>query len=209
MKKILVAVAAVSLSAALVIPALAFGQAGPIGAEGALAANSPAPSQAAASSLSCDGVSGTVIGCVNAGYQAIDERMAALAAEEERAAAEAEAAAAAEAATAPYFVDADGDGICDNYATGSYGGGYGAGNGAGAGVGCPGYVDGNGDGVCDNYAQGICYGTHHGNGAGAGNGGGWGYTDANGDGVCDNYADRGNGRGYGAHGGGHGAHHRW
>lgn len=52
------------------------------------------------------------------------------------------------------FVDADGDGVCDNYA---------AGNGCGRG-----YVDENGDGVCDNGGRGGC-------GAGAGQGAGSGY----------------------------------
>jgi hypothetical protein len=46
------------------------------------------------------------------------------------------------------FVDADGDGICDNCGTA--------------------FVDADGDGICDN-----CTGT--------------GYVDANGDGICDNY----------------------
>ena len=41
------------------------------------------------------------------------------------------------------FVDADGDGICDNYGTGA-----GRGNGAG-------FVDADGDGVCDNYGTGA------------------------------------------------------
>lgn len=58
-----------------------------------------------------------------------------------------------------YYVDANGDGICDNYASGTGYGRY--------------YVDANGDGVCDNYASGMGYGRY--------------YVDANGDGVCDNY----------------------
>ncbi len=41
------------------------------------------------------------------------------------------------------FVDADGNGICDNYGT------YGCGMGAG-------YVDADGDGVCDNYGTYGC-----------------------------------------------------
>ena len=52
------------------------------------------------------------------------------------------------------YVDADGDGVCDNY-----GSGY-CGNGAG-------YVDADGDGVCDNYA-----GQGQGRGQGQGQGGG-------------------------------------
>ncbi len=101
--------------------------------------------------------------------------------------------------TGACYVDADGDGVCDNYA------GRG-GNGAG-------YVDADGDGVCDNYGTGVGNGV--GNGNGAGNGGG--YVDADGDGVCDNYgtgngygngngAGNGSGAGNGArghHGGGH------
>ncbi len=67
------------------------------------------------------------------------------------------------------YVDADGDGVCDNY-----GSGY-CGNGAG-------YVDVDADGVCDNRGSGNC-----GNGAD--------YVDADGDGVCDNYAGRGQGQG--------------
>lgn len=68
------------------------------------------------------------------------------------------------------YVDADGDGVCDNRGTGN-----GIGNGAGAhhGYGSsstadrPGYVDADGDGVCDNYAgqgQGQGGGHHGGHG---------------------------------------------
>ena len=65
-----------------------------------------------------------------------------------------------------HFVDADGDGICDNYGTGCR-----------DGNGCGNYADSDGDGVCDNY------GTNCGNGGnGCGN-----YVDADGDGVCDNF----------------------
>jgi len=67
------------------------------------------------------------------------------------------------------FVDADGDGICDNYAI----------NGCGMGVG---YVDADGDGICDNYQTYGC-------------GMGLGYVDADGDGICDNYQTYGCGRG--------------
>ena len=61
------------------------------------------------------------------------------------------------------FVDADGDGICDNYAAG--GCGY-------CGASCQ-FVDADGDGICDNYAAagsycgrgyGRGYGRHHGRG---------------------------------------------
>lgn len=96
------------------------------------------------------------------------------------------------------YVDADGDGVCDNY-----GSGY-CGNGAG-------YVDADGDGVCDNRGTGNGIG----NGAGVHHGYGPsstvdrpGYVDADGDGVCDNYAGQGQGRGqgHGQGGGHHGGH---
>ena len=57
------------------------------------------------------------------------------------------------------FVDADGDGVCDNRGDGA----------------CAGFVDSDGDGVCDNYANGACAGA--------------GFVDADGDGVCDNRGD--------------------
>ena len=68
------------------------------------------------------------------------------------------------------FVDANGDGVCDNYGTGTGRGQY--------------FVDANGDGVCDNYGTGCGRGQY--------------FVDANGDGVCDNYGTgcgRGQGRG--------------
>lgn len=80
------------------------------------------------------------------------------------------------------FVDADNNGVCDNYGTGQGGNGYGNGQGAG-------YVDADNNGVCDNY--GASQGGN-GNGYGNGNGQGAGYLDANNDGVCDN---RGTGQG--------------
>lgn len=52
------------------------------------------------------------------------------------------------------FIDEDGDGICDNFATGACG---------------LGYVDENGDGICDNYAYGS--GCRNGGGRGCGRGG--------------------------------------
>lgn len=69
-----------------------------------------------------------------------------------------------------YYVDTDGDGICDNCR-----------NTAGACTGntaCKNYVDADGDGVCDTCGggHGTCI-----NGGACGN-----YADANGDGVCDN-----------------------
>ena len=73
------------------------------------------------------------------------------------------------------FVDADGDGICDN-----------------AGTRCV-YADADGDGVCD-----ICGAYHRCGVAGAGGN----FVDADGDGVCDNAAScRGSGCGRGFHGG--------
>lgn len=88
------------------------------------------------------------------------------------------------------YVDADGDGVCDN--RGSWGG-----------AGCGGYVDADGDGICDNCGSSSCWGggNRYGQGADAGNGNGYGYGSGNGYGPGD-------GTGYGAAGGGHhGAHH--
>lgn len=75
------------------------------------------------------------------------------------------------------YVDADGNGICDNCNA--------------VHQGCN-YVDENGDGICDNYAAG---------------GRGRYCIDADGDGICDNYltgngCGRGRGRGYGCGRGG-------
>ncbi len=71
-----------------------------------------------------------------------------------------------------HYVDADGNGVCDNY--GSHGHGYVMHSGHGKG-----YVDADGDGVCDNYSSHGCgYVMHSGHGKG--------YVDADGDGVCDN-----------------------
>lgn len=54
------------------------------------------------------------------------------------------------------YVDANGDGVCDNWGNG----------------GCRwNYVDADGDGICDNRGNGGC---------------GWNYVDADGDGICDN-----------------------
>ena len=90
------------------------------------------------------------------------------------------------------YVDANGDGICDNH--GSACGNYVDANGDGIcdnhGSACGNYVDTNGDGICDNH------------GSACGN-----YVDANGDGVCDNAGTvntgHHSGRGMGHHGGGH------
>lgn len=90
------------------------------------------------------------------------------------------------------YVDANGDGICDNCRA------------AHTGRSC---TDANGDGICDNCGIrhtgcGSCYVDANGDGicdnCGAGQGGG--YVDADGDGVCDNYT----GSQGGHHGGGHG-----
>jgi hypothetical protein len=65
------------------------------------------------------------------------------------------------------FVDANGDGICDNCRQGL----------------CDSFVDANGDGICDNCRH-LGYqhdGANSGNGPGCGN-----FVDADGDGVCDN-----------------------
>ena len=57
------------------------------------------------------------------------------------------------------FVDADGDGVCDNFGNGR----------------CAGYVDADGDGVCDRSGSGACgQGGNGSQGFGAGQGGGYG-----------------------------------
>ena len=66
------------------------------------------------------------------------------------------------------WVDADGDGVCDNWASGGR---------------HQNWVDADGDGVCDNWALG---GRHQ------------NWVDADGDSVCDNWASGGcRGRGWG------------
>ena len=92
------------------------------------------------------------------------------------------------------FVDADGDGICDNYGADC------------KSVGCGlGFVDTDNDGVCDNCGS-DCQGS----------GCGLGFVDADNDGICDNCGSdcRGSGCGSGwgrgsCHGGGrhHGGRH--
>ena len=79
------------------------------------------------------------------------------------------------------YVDADNDGVCDNWQDGGYGGGYGNGGG---------YVDADNNGVCDNWQDG-------------GYGGGYG----NGNGHCGGYGNGGYGGGH--HGGGHGRGCNW
>ena len=100
-------------------------------------------------------------------------------------------AASTVAPARPGYVDADNDGVCDNYAAGTcaQGGHH------------RGYVDADNDGVCDNYASGACAGQGNCRGQGAG------YVDADGNGTCDNYEAGtcpGNGAGHG-HGQGAGA----
>lgn len=65
------------------------------------------------------------------------------------------------------FVDADGDGICDNCSINHWCSI--AGNGCGRN-----FVDADGDGVCDNYVSGQGRGNGHGNGRGSGFRGGRG-----------------------------------
>ena len=78
------------------------------------------------------------------------------------------------------FVDANGDGVCDNVGTGvcAYVDADGDGFCDTCGIG---FVDADGDGICDYIGSGVC-----------------GYVDVDDDGICDNYtADRGCGRGRG------------
>lgn len=76
------------------------------------------------------------------------------------------------------YVDADGDGSCDNFASGGARGSRSAN-----------FIDEDGDGICDNRGTGT------------------GFVDADGDGVCDNqgiygrHDGTGNGSGNGHHGG--------
>jgi len=51
------------------------------------------------------------------------------------------------------FVDADGDGICDNCTHSAY---QHKGVGQGNGPACGNFVDADGDGICDNCEQAIC-----------------------------------------------------
>ncbi len=104
------------------------------------------------------------------------------------------------------FVDENGDGICDNFASGACGGGYGCGAGRqggrnqgrglrnsqclwhisadGSWVRC---VDADGDGVCDTCGATLPQGT--------------GFVDADGDGICDNFSAGICGYGGAGHGG--------
>ena len=76
------------------------------------------------------------------------------------------------------FLDANGDGVCDNFTPGT---GQGIGR-SGRGVGVR-FVDANGDGVCDNFTPVTGQGIGR-----SGRGVGVRFVDANGDGVCDNLA---------------------
>lgn len=173
MKKGMIAVVIALLCAALAVPVLAFGM-------GGAPARQQDQSQLMATCVdqACD------IVATQAADTASDVAPVAV-----------PSAPAASPAACHGFVDADGDGVCDNHGwAGCYHEGH------------HGYVDDDGDGVCDNYAQGNCAsGYHHGNGAASSGGNCPAYTDADGDGTCDNYVDRGQRRG---HHGGHGAHHR-
>ena len=89
------------------------------------------------------------------------------------------------------FVDADGDGVCDNYGTSACNHGGAASSSSSAvvdaaytGNGC-GYVDADGDGVCDNFGTSAC------NHSGAAGG-------AQGSGLQNGYGHHGEN-----HGGGH------
>ena len=84
------------------------------------------------------------------------------------------------------WVDANNDGICDNYASGERQG-RGPGHGKGQGQ-----AYGAGHGQCKGQGQGLHHGHGKGQGAAAGNGQcghegkGPAFVDANNDGVCDN-----------------------
>lgn len=109
------------------------------------------------------------------------------------------------------YVDADADGVCDNCGAATYGG-----QGQGQG-----YIDADNDGICDNATGTYCgrgYVDADGDGicdncgSASYGGGGRGYVDTDGNGICDNYgsgAHHGNGNGGGnGSGQGYGRHHR-
>ncbi len=83
-------------------------------------------------------------------------------------------AAPVEETTGPSFVDADGDGVCDNSAKDGKAMNRGRGKR---------FVDEDGDGVCDSF-------TGKAQTSGKGMGQGRGFVDADGDGVCDNMGTR-------------------
>lgn len=101
-----------------------------------------------------------------------------------------------------YYVDEDGDGVCDNFASGVCGGGYGCGAGQQGGLrcgtrlrdfSCQGHfaadgtwahcADEDGNGVCDICGRTVSIGA--------------GFIDEDGDGICDNLATGSCGGGYG------------
>ena len=80
------------------------------------------------------------------------------------------------------FVDADGDGICDNHIGAGWARGSGRGNGEN-------FVDEDGDGICDNIntGSGLRRGFGRGMGIGCESGLRANFVDADGDGACDNF----------------------
>jgi len=81
----------------------------------------------------------------------------------------------------PDFVDADGDGVCDNLGSRTTGRGYGHQNNSES----AGFVDADGDGVCDNLGtMSGAQGQNQQN-----------YVDADGDGTCDHQDGSGTGTG--------------
>lgn len=97
--------------------------------------------------------------------------------------------ATANSAARHYFIDINGDGVCDNC-----GGSVCLTNGLCAGHQShhvQGYfIDNNGDGICDNCGSGVCLSNGHCSVCYHGyyNGNGY-FIDANGDGICDNCAN--------------------
>ncbi len=90
-----------------------------------------------------------------------------------------------------FFVDADKDGVCDNFENGTPRGGRGQGygnglrNGRGGGAN---FVDADKDGICDNFENGTPRqgrGTGKGTGLRNGKGSAVNFVDANKNGICD------------------------
>lgn len=160
MKRVLIALLAVTFCAALAIPTVAFGAARPAAGLVAHPAITMADASASFSGLH---------GCVKAMSGMSDA-----------------CAQVVECVSPHHFLDADGDGVCDN-----------AGVGTCLHQGCSGYVDADGDGVCDNYPSG------NGNGNGSGNGSGSADDAGSADGTRwrGHHAERGHQ--------GQGAHHGW
>lgn len=166
MKRVLIALMAATFCAALAIPTIAFAAARPAAGLVAHPAITMADASASFSGLQ---------GCVKAMSGMPDA-----------------CARVVECVSPHHFLDADGDGVCDN-----------AGVGTCLHPGCSGYVDADGDGVCDNYP----------NGNGNDNGNGYGYGSSNGNGSVDDAgsADGVRWRGHHAERGhqSQGAHHGW